>query len=331
VSNEDRCSSRGRDSNRYPFPAYPNGWFRVAYSDELRAGQVLSLELFGTRLVAFRTVQGTPFVLDAYCPHMGADMGVGGRVDGEALRCPFHDWLWGGDGRCLEVPYASRIPARAMTRAFEVVEKNGILMAWWHSEGEAPQWQVPDVDAFSSSGWREPVVKHWKVNARWLDMNENCVDQAHFRYIHGTLAIPATQASHDGHVFRAESHIRQKAPGGEAEGCLVTVDHGPGFQVVTLAGLIDTVLLNTATPMDEETTDVSFMYTVKTEGHPRKEKLAAAVVDDLVTQFHNDLPIWENKSYWSRPMLCDGDGPIGEYRDWMKQFFTEAPGKEKTP
>ena len=45
--------------------------------------------------------------MDAYCPHLGAHLGHGGRVEGGAVRCPFHAWLWGGDGRCLEVPYAT--------------------------------------------------------------------------------------------------------------------------------------------------------------------------------------------------------------------------------
>ena len=37
-----------------------------------------------------------------------------------------------------------------------------------------------------------------------------------------------------------------------------------------------------------------------------------------------DLPIWDNKIHQKRPILCDGDGPIGIFRTWCKQFYSEA-------
>ena len=30
------------------------------------------------------------FVLDAHCPHLGDNLGGGGRVQGDCIRCPFH-------------------------------------------------------------------------------------------------------------------------------------------------------------------------------------------------------------------------------------------------
>ena len=154
-------------------------------------------------------------------------------------------------------------------------------------------------------------------------MNENCVDIAHFKYVHGTLTFPESSVEIDGHIFRTDSHYTCKAPTpeGKASGHLVSADHGPGFQTVELRGIIDTLLMNTATPIDEESTDVSFAYTVKTDGDEHKERLAQAVIKDLEQQFDNDLPIWENKAYHARPVLCDGDGPVGLYRKWYRQFF----------
>ncbi len=78
--------------------------------------------------------------------------------------------------------------------------------------------------------------------------------------------------------------------------------------------------MNTSTPIDESQTDVSFAYTVKTQGDSHKQRLAQAVVTDLKKQFENDRPIWENKAYWTRPALCDGDGPLATYRKWVQQF-----------
>ena len=76
---------------RFPFDAYPKGWFQVAYSREVDSGQVVGLHYFGRRLICYRGDSGTPYVLDAYCPHLGADIAVGGTVADDCILCPFHD------------------------------------------------------------------------------------------------------------------------------------------------------------------------------------------------------------------------------------------------
>ena len=305
---------------RYSFPPYPDGWFRVAYSDELARGAVLPLDYFGRELVLYRDEAGAPHLLDAHCPHLGAHLGYGGTVEGTAIRCPFHAWLWDGDGRCIDIPYCDRIPRGAVTRPWTVDERNGLVMAWHHAAGDAPAYELPTLDAVGDDGWTPMEVRKWTVRARWLDMNENCVDMAHFRFVHGTLTIPPTTAEIDGTTHIARSEFRMKMPGGEGDAELVTYDYGPGMQVVRMSGLIDSLMLNTCTPIDEERTDVSFAYTVRACGDDRKKRLAAAVVKDLKNQFEADRPIWENKKYWTRPALCDGDGPLATYRKWLQQF-----------
>jgi phenylpropionate dioxygenase-like ring-hydroxylating dioxygenase large terminal subunit len=306
--------------SRYPYHPFPNGWFRLAFSDDLAPGELKQLRYFGKELVLFRCQGGTARVFDAYCPHMGAHLGFGGVVVGESLRCPFHHWEFDGEGKCNKIPYAKRIPPRARIDTHRVVEKNGLILMWHHREGAAPSFEIPDIPEMGDSAWTRPDLAHWEVRASWLDMNENCVDQAHFKYVHGTLSIPPTRAEIQGHIHRAESHFTMRVPGGEGDAKLVTLDHGPGFQVVRITGLIDTILMNTATPIDEERTDVEFCYIVKVEDDDRKARLAEAVVKDLKQQFDNDLPIWENKVYHERPVLCDGDGPVATYRKWYSQF-----------
>ena len=73
---------------RFPFPV-PNGWFVVAESRDLEPGDVQSLYAFGRDLVLYRTEGGEAHLIDAYCPHLGAHIGAGRKVDGEGIRCPF--------------------------------------------------------------------------------------------------------------------------------------------------------------------------------------------------------------------------------------------------
>ncbi|MGH3530990.1 MAG: Rieske 2Fe-2S domain-containing protein, partial [Mycobacterium sp.] len=62
---------------------FPTGWFIVGFGTDLAAGEVKRLHYFGQELVLFRTESGQLNVLDAYCQHLGANMGVGGTVEGE--------------------------------------------------------------------------------------------------------------------------------------------------------------------------------------------------------------------------------------------------------
>src|SRR5689334_5029083 len=87
-------------------PRYPNGWFAVAYSDELTADSVIPVQAFGRSLVLFRDGGGAARLLNAHCPHLGAHLGFGGRVEDGCIRCPFHHWRFDGTGECVEIPYA---------------------------------------------------------------------------------------------------------------------------------------------------------------------------------------------------------------------------------
>jgi hypothetical protein len=59
-------------------------------------------------------------------------------------------------------------------------------------------------------------------------------------------------------------------------------------------------MLNDATPIDAENSDVSFAYAVRQI--PGGKGVGAARIRDLEHQFEQDRAIWENKAYWERLM-----------------------------
>lgn len=65
--------------------------------------------LTGEQVAVFRGLEGKAYVVDAYCPHLGANLAVGGRVVGDCIECPFHGWQFRGeDGKCIRIPYAEK-------------------------------------------------------------------------------------------------------------------------------------------------------------------------------------------------------------------------------
>ncbi len=99
-------------------------------------------------LVAYRGESGQVAILDAHCPHLGANLGSGeGRVRGDNIACPFHGWTFNPQGQCVDIPYAKAIPEKAVNalKGWPVLEKNGFIALWYEREGEAPENYLPDI------------------------------------------------------------------------------------------------------------------------------------------------------------------------------------------
>lgn len=310
-------------SQRWPFTHNPKGWYFLSYSEDLAVGQAVPLLAFEKDLVLYRTATGKATVLDAFCPHLGAHLGHGGKVEGEDIRCPFHAWKFGSDGVCNEIPYSSKIPPLAKIRCWEVVERNGMIMAWNNEEGGGPEWEVPEVpEAANTSEWTEFERRHWKIATHNIEMAENAVDSAHFKYLHGTTNMPQSNAEVNGHIMRVFSDAGMSTPRGQVAGSIESLNYGFGLSVVRFKGIVETLLISTMTPTDAEHVEIRFNFKVKRMGGADVTKgVGKAFIAEITRQLEQDRPIWENKKWVKPPILAEGDGPIGVYRKWTKQFF----------
>jgi hypothetical protein len=71
---------------------------------------------------------------------------------------------------------------------------------------------------------------------------------------------------------------------------------------------------------------VRFSFMAKKVGNDSMtENVRKAFIAEIERQLGQDIPIWEHKRMVERPMLCDGDGPIGIFRRWAKQFYIDPP------
>jgi nitrite reductase/ring-hydroxylating ferredoxin subunit len=300
---------------RFPFPV-PNGWFIVARADELGPGEVMPLYCFGRHLVLFRTESGAPRLMDAHCPHLGAHLGVGGRVRGETIQCPFHGWRFHGDtGSCVEVPYddVDFIPKKAHARSYPTLERNQMIWAWHHLEGKEPFYDVPVVPEFSDPDWLPMVVREIPIATCCQEMAENNYDTVHFKYVHGYDTIPTQDDVIDGYYKKSVT----------TDGSFTREGFGLGLGLLRmLAGPMSErtfTFLSSTTPIDEENVMVRWLYTA-----PRSEGENAAILaaDGFCSGLTQDIPIWENKIYKDPPTLRPMEKTVTEYRRWARQFYS---------
>jgi len=306
-----------------PWAGFARGWFMLMFSEELKPGDVVPLKRFDQELVLFRTESGEAKVLDAYCPHMGAHLGHGGKIVGEGIVCPFHAGKFDGTGKCIEIPYAKRIPPKAGVACWPVAERNGMIFVWHDREKSQPDWEIPAIEE-----WDDPEFLPWRyaklqIKTPPLAIAENLADAGHFIPVHNTHPVPGSFSNtYTGHVGQQKiKAVAYPVHGGKDEFESTATYYGPAYQVTKMYGKGLGVIINAHTPIDDDNVMLRFGVSMKA---------AEGMTDDLIDHFINnmrdgylqDVQIWENKIYQDRPILCDGDGPIGEFRRWYSQFYT---------
>jgi phenylpropionate dioxygenase-like ring-hydroxylating dioxygenase large terminal subunit len=326
---------------RYDFPV-PFGWFAVSLSRELAAGEVKPLRYFDRDLVLFRTESGEAKLLDAHCPHLGAHLGHGGKVKGERIACPFHAWEFNGAGVCEHIPYANRIPPRAdgkqTVHSYPVLERNQIVWAWYHPQRIEPSFEVETVPEFGDPEWTDIRLYEWKFGAPIQEAAENAADAAHFVYVHTAQSIPRGEITHEGHKRFAryfgrspdmDEHGNIDRTGTKwRDNVLETANVGPGQTLQRFMGLFDTIQMGLPTPIDNEHMHLRFCFIQRRDMNEMQKLMAKALTDEISFQVEQDMPIWENKIYQPNPILCDGDGPIAQFRRWFSQFYAPAAGDD---
>src|SRR5690242_14273702 len=78
-------------------------WYPVAFTRELEEFPVKAVRLLGEDLALFKTPRGRYGLLPEACPHRRASLAYG-VVEADGLHCPYHGWMFGTDGSCLDQP-----------------------------------------------------------------------------------------------------------------------------------------------------------------------------------------------------------------------------------
>ncbi len=159
-------------------PLYPNSWYEVMRSDELPIGGVKAVYLIEKHLVVFRNEKGTVCVMDAYCPHLGANLGIGGIVKGNCIKCPFHGWEFDGEtGKCTTIPYTDNaVPSYAKTNVWHSIERNGFICVWFDAEGREPAYFPEDIAQIVTKKWTYRGCCVHYINAHIQVLNCQCTE-----------------------------------------------------------------------------------------------------------------------------------------------------------
>lgn len=152
---------------------FAEGWYWALRSSELPAGSATKLNLLGRELALYRGADGRVAALDAFCPHMGAHLGEG-LVEGDKLRCLFHGWSYGADGRC-----AAHDTAR--TASWPVEEEYGLIWVW---TGPSPRRPLPYVPELAETETASMLGGAFEKGCHPNVVMINAIDAHHFNTVH---------------------------------------------------------------------------------------------------------------------------------------------------
>ncbi|MBF4160847.1 aromatic ring-hydroxylating dioxygenase subunit alpha [Nocardioides sp. CBS4Y-1] len=322
----------------------PTGWFQVAWSDQVDVGQVVRMRYFDRDLVAWRAESGKVTVMDAYCEHLGAHLGYGGKVVGENIQCPFHGWQWNDRGRNVCIPYEDRPNLGRRIDTLPTEEVNEAIFVWHDVDRGQPTFDVPDMWAdfeehpLGGGTTREayyPLNETSKLHHAALEMHpqyvlENGVDFAHFKYVHETPIVPEfTRQDFDGAVSYVDFTITFDArdEGGTIEDInsgVHAINGGLGVAITRSWGMIDNRTMTAITPVDDSTSAVFFTVWIGRKPGDNRDRSDGADrhAQGVIEQFQNDVDIWSHQKYASPAALARGEYEgFTALRAWAEQFY----------
>jgi phthalate 4,5-dioxygenase len=158
-------------------------WQPVALAEELPPGAPpRAVRIMSEDLVLFRDALDEIGLMGLRCPHRGADLSYA-RVEGDGLRCLYHGWLIGRNGRCLDQPgepAASTYKDKVRHRAYPCREAGGLILTYM-GPGDAPP--LPGLPIFAAPPghvWTSKLIHE----CNYLQGNEGNVDPQHLSFLH---------------------------------------------------------------------------------------------------------------------------------------------------
>jgi phenylpropionate dioxygenase-like ring-hydroxylating dioxygenase large terminal subunit len=172
----------------------------------------IGVTVLGTPLVIYRPSGGI-VVAEDRCPHRNAPLSHG-FVQAGMLRCPYHGWGFGAEGRCVDAPggCAGDLPNVSLNR-------------WQAQESDGWIWVAKSGDITGKSFYRPEVANATRyrgfnmtaeLDSNLADAIENLLDGTHTPYVHSGLvrsskakqSFTALVRRHDGFVeaeYRGEA------------------------------------------------------------------------------------------------------------------------------
>ena len=158
-----------------------NRWYQLAWAEELADGAVLSRQVVGIPMVAFRTASGDIAVLDNRCPHRFAPLNEGKR-EGDTIACPYHGLVFNAAGLCVHNPHGAATSSLNVT-SYPVLERYKAVWIWI-GKNSPDESVLPDLSFIDATPETAQLRLYTLVAANYELLSDNIMDLSHADYLH---------------------------------------------------------------------------------------------------------------------------------------------------
>lgn len=213
------------------------------------------------------------------------------------------------------------------------------MLAWFDPQGRDPSWEPRSLELEGFSPW---ATTSWVMRGHPQETSENSVDIGHFGLVHGYQQVAAdSRATTEGPTLSTDYSFQAALfPGSRVLTARMPMNIrvrvlGLGVSVVqanapTLG--LEFKLLVLPTPLEAGQIELRIGLAVKDLNGARwwhqlvprwlmRRLLPRQLVRIYAREIAQDFELWRHKRFAPRPTLAEGDGPIGLYRQWVRQFY----------
>lgn len=298
-----------------------NGWHQVAFRRDL-VDELTPVWIGRRPLVLVDRPEGVA-AFDAACPHRGANLAYGGRVDGDVVVCPFH-------GHRIALGTAAP-HTRYRVRGYTTLEFGGcifVLVAERHENGLSRFLEgLVDTHVF---------VPGFSLSSRVAPeyVIENAFDAEHFKAVHGLERTPrlGVERGEDGEMIVEGTFETSGANPWQDDG-----DGGPDepsrsrfcahvFSPTLVASELGDpggahVVITSATPSPDGGSIIRLSLAVrKGPTDDADARVARSLLFGSKTAFEQDLAVWDHLVPDVTPDFGPGDKLVLQFHDFCTSF-----------
>ena len=312
------------------------GWYQIAFESDLTS-DLTSVWVGDRKLLCVRR-ESRVDVYDAVCPHRGAELAVGGQLEGGCVICPYHGH---------RIALGTDNGAEFKVRRYPSITVGSLVFALI---GDFELGALPRMLEYLSSTHRifPGFVKSIRIAPEMVI--ENAFDWAHFPPVHDVLKVTYGRPRIKDGVFTAELTLRvgpsmwQGTDDGThhddgntwVEVPLLARAYSPCLTITQVAiggGDHPHYVIAAAVPKMDGTSTIRLSVAL-----PLNDDGSAPTRDvaDIILQFESmgleqDRPVWENLAVDARPRYTDEDANVLAFRQWCNRYSLERNGAGAHP
>lgn len=294
------------------------GWFQIAFLSDFALGEdsILPVQVGDLRLMAIRRGSQVE-VYDGICPHRGASLAHGGKLEGNFVICPFHGYavsLTPGSGHqfCARRHVACTIGDLVFVHLGDLEPLNlpNNLSSLFASHRFVPGF------ALSAKVPHQLVI-------------ENAFDGAHFAPVHHARAVPVEAGKTADGLFIGETTLTipssrwQRSP--DLDG-LIRVPlkisaFGAAVVVSHVGGANPYSVITSATPQADGITLIRLSLAFIRSDLETGNDADCYMIEQSRRGLDLDCAIWEKMDSASVPQFVESDKAVKAFRDYTQIFL----------